>query len=264
MTTSATVFDQNVERWNQEQTQPWQRLKYKLVQAHLAQHLGQGQLNILDAGGGNGLDSIPFAAQGHRVEILDYSQEMLADAARQAAAAGAQARVGLHLGDVRQVARLWPAPQFDLVLCHNVIQYVDDLPGLLRDLVAALKLGGLMSIVSINRFSIPYRIAFPRGDLAEALAQLDARHQQAMLFDAAMTCYSAGEIMAMLASAGCAVEQDYGLRCVCDYWGDNALKADPAVFEQLEALEFAMADRHPYKLLGRYFQVIARKVQEAK
>src|SRR5258708_6160996 len=100
MATSAAVFDQNIARWDQEQNQPWQKLKYKLVQAHLARHLGQGELNILDAGGGNGLDSIPFAAQGHRVEILDYSKEMLADAGRQAAAAGAEDRVGLHFGDV--------------------------------------------------------------------------------------------------------------------------------------------------------------------
>ena len=259
MATSATVFDQNIERWDHEQRQPWQRLKYKLVQSHLVKHLGQGQRHILDAGGGNGVDSIPLAGQGHRVEIVDYSKEMLADAERRAAAAGVQARVGLHLGDVRQVSRLFPEAHFDLVLCHNVIQYVDDLPGLSQDLVAAVKPGGLISIVSINRYSIPYRIAFPRGDLAEALSQLDARRQQAILFDAAMTCYSAGEVMAMLTGAGCAIEHDYGLRCVCDYWGDNDLKADPAVFQQLEELEFAMADRHPYKLLARYFQVIARK-----
>jgi S-adenosylmethionine-dependent methyltransferase len=259
MPPSAAVFDQNIERWDQEQNQPWQKLKYRLVQAHLAKHLGQGQWHILDAGGGNGLDSIPFAARGHHVEILDYSKAMLADAERRAAAAGAEGRVSLHFGDVGEVARLWPAPQFDLVLCHNVIQYVDDLPRLLSDLVAALKPGGLISIVSINRYSIPFRIAFPRGDLAEALAQLDARRQRAILFDATMTCYSASEVMAMLVSAGCAIEQDYGLRCICDYWGDNDLKADPTVFKQLEELEFALAERHPYKLLARYFQVIARK-----
>jgi S-adenosylmethionine-dependent methyltransferase len=200
-----------------------------------------------------------LAAQGHRVEIVDYSKEMLADAGRRAAAAGLPERVGLHFGNVRQVSRLFPEAQFDLVLCHNVIQYVDDLPGLLNDLVASLKPGGLISIVSINRFSIPYRIVFPRGNLGEALAQLDARTQKAILFDATMTCYIASEITDLLVSAGCAIEQDYGLRCVCDYWGDNDLKADPAVFQQLEELEFAMADRHPYKLLARYFQVIARK-----
>jgi S-adenosylmethionine-dependent methyltransferase len=259
MPTAAAVFDQNIARWEQEQSQPWSRLKYDLVHAHLMKHLGQSPGHILDAGGGNGLDSIPFAEQGQRVEILDYSAEMLADAQRRAVAAGAMARVGLHLGDVRAVAQLWPAAQFDLILCHNVIQYVDDLPGLLGDLAAALKPGGLMSIVSINRLSIPYRMALPDGDLGEALVQLEARQQQARLFDALMRCYSADEIMGLLAEAGCRTEQDYGVRCVCDYWGDNERKADPAVFQQLEALELAMAERHPYKLLARYFQVIARK-----
>jgi S-adenosylmethionine-dependent methyltransferase len=259
MTTSATIFDQNIERWDHEQSQPWQKLKYKLVQAHLAKHMGLGQRHILDAGGGTGLESIPLAEQGHRVEIVDYSREMLAEAERHAAAAGVQDRVGLHLADVREAPRLFPKPQFDLVLCHNVIQYVDDVPGLLKQLVEALNPGGLISIVSINRYSIPFRIAMPRGDLGEALANLDARRQQAMLFDVTMNCCSASEVMEMLGSAGCTVEQDYGIRCICDYWGDNELKSDPVVFKQLEELEFALAVRHPYKLLARYFQVIARK-----
>jgi S-adenosylmethionine-dependent methyltransferase len=79
MSTSATTFDGNIARWKQEMNFPWGKLKYKLVQANLARHLGQNQLRILDAGGGNGLDSIPLAAQGHIVDIVDYSQEMLAD-----------------------------------------------------------------------------------------------------------------------------------------------------------------------------------------
>jgi S-adenosylmethionine-dependent methyltransferase len=259
MTTSAAIFDENIERWDHEQSQPWQKLKYKLGQAHLAKHMGKGQWHILDAGGGTGLESIPLAEQGHRVDIVDFSKEMLAEAERHAETAGVLDRVALHFGDVREVPRLFPDPQFDLVLCHNVIQYVDDLPGLLQELVAALKPDGLISIVSINRYSIPFRIAMPRGDLGEALANLDARRQQAIVFDAAMTCYVASEIAGMLAGAGCAVEQDYGIRCICDYWGDNDLKSDPAIFKQLEELEFALAERHPYKLLARYFQVIARK-----
>ena len=259
MATPATIFDQNIERWDHEQSQPWQKLKYKLVQAHLAKHMGPEPGRILDAGGGTGLESIPLAEQGHRVDIVDYSKEMLAGAERRAAAVGLQERVALHFANVREVPRLFPDPQFDLVLCHNVIQYVENLPGLLKELVAALKPGGLISIVSINRYSIPFRIAMPRGDLGEALANLDARRQTAILFDATMNCYSAGEIAELLGSAGCAVEQDYGIRCICDYWGDNDLKSDPATFRQLEELEFALAERHPYKLLARYFQVIARK-----
>jgi S-adenosylmethionine-dependent methyltransferase len=140
-------------------------------------------------------------------------------------------------------------------------------PALLRGLVAPLKTGGLISLLSINRYSIPYHLAFlPRDPslrsgqaLAEALAQIDARGMKANIFDATMTNYSADEIGAMLQDAGCVVEHDYGIRCMCDYWGDNERKADPAVFAQIEQLEFALADRYPYKLLARYFMVIARK-----
>ncbi|HEX7588285.1 MAG TPA: methyltransferase domain-containing protein, partial [Anaerolineae bacterium] len=44
----------------------------------------KGSLRFLDASGGNGLASIPFAAQGHHVTLLDYSTEMLAEARRNA------------------------------------------------------------------------------------------------------------------------------------------------------------------------------------
>ena len=64
----------------------------------------------------------------------------------------------------------------------------------------------------------------------------------------------------MLVSLGCAIEGDYGIRCMCDYWGDNERKSDPAIFEQIEELEFALTAKHPYKLLARNLQVIARKL----
>jgi S-adenosylmethionine-dependent methyltransferase len=259
MATSAATFDNNILRWAHEQGLPWQQLKYRLVQSNLAKHLRPGPLHVLDAGGGNGFDSIPLAQQGHEVEIVDYSTEMLAQAKRAAALTQTQERVRLNHADLRDVQDLFPEAQFDLVLCHNVLQYVDDALSLLKDLVAALKSGGLISVVGINRYSIAYRTAFAGGDLAQALMELDARSTRAIIFDLTLRAYSAEEVGEMLESAGCAVEQDYGVRCICDYWGDNDLKSDPTVFAQLEQLEFALTERHPYKLLARYFQVVARK-----
>ena len=52
---------------------------------------------------------------------------------------------------------------------------------------------------------------------------------------------------------------DYGIRCMFDYWGDNVRKSAPETIEQLRRLEFALTDRHPYKLLARYFQIVGRK-----
>jgi S-adenosylmethionine-dependent methyltransferase len=259
MTATADAFDSHLEQWIKEQEMPWGILKYKQTQANLAKHLGSGPLHILDAGGGNGLDSLPLARQGHLVEIVDYSEQMLADAVRRAAQADVQDRVVVHQANVQEVGRLFPTPQFDVVLCHNVLQYVEDVPALLSGLALPLKTGGLLSLISINRYSMPYQAAFFRGDLVEAFSQLDARQMRAVTFDTQMTNYSAEEIGDMLGRIDCQIEQDYGLRCMYDYWGDNERKFDPAIAEQLERLEFALMDRYPYKLLARYYQVIARK-----
>jgi S-adenosylmethionine-dependent methyltransferase len=260
MRTTANVFDTNIAQWTHEQGLPWQKLKYKLAQANLAKHLGPGPLHVLDAGGGNGFDSIPLAQQGHRVEIVDYSREMLAEARRTAALAQTQEKVTVHQADLRDVRQLFPGVQFDLVLCHNVLQYLEDAHALFKDLVASLKTGGVISVVSINRYSIAYRTAFPRGDLAQALNEIDAHSMQGKVFNTTLSAYSAVEIEEILKGEGCEIEQDYGIRCICDYWGDNELKSNPAVFQQLERLEFALTERHPYKLLARYYQVVAHKI----
>jgi S-adenosylmethionine-dependent methyltransferase len=259
MNTTPAVFDSHIEQWIEEQGKPWGILRYKQTQANLAKHLGSGPLRILDAGGGNGLDSIPLAAQGHCVEIVDYSAQMLDDAMRRAIQANLQDRIAVHQANVQDIGSLFPGSHFDVVLCHNVLQYVEDAPALLENLALSLKEGGLISVISINRYSLPYHAAFLRGDLAEALTQLDSRQMKAITFDTVMTNYSVEEIRDMLVSAGCQIEQDYGLRCLCDYWGDNERKLDPVIFKQLERLEFALMDRYPYKLLARYYQVIARK-----
>ena len=152
MATSASTFDNNISRWTQEQGLPWQQLKYRLVQSNLAKHLHPGPLYILDAGCGNGFDSIPLAQQGHNVEILDYSTEMLAQARPAAALTQAQEWIKLHHADLRDVDDLFPEAQFDLALCHNVVQYVDDTLRLLKDLVASLKPDGLISVVGIKLY----------------------------------------------------------------------------------------------------------------
>jgi S-adenosylmethionine-dependent methyltransferase len=74
MATTPTMFDKALPQWIAEQNQPWGRLKYQLAQANLARHIAAEPLQILDAGGRNGLDAL--AAQGHSVDLIDYSSEM--------------------------------------------------------------------------------------------------------------------------------------------------------------------------------------------
>jgi S-adenosylmethionine-dependent methyltransferase len=259
MSVSPNVFDAAIDNWKAEQALPWNRLKYDLVRANLLRHHGQDGGRVLDAGGGNGLDSVPLAERGFEVHIVDSSPAMLAEAERYAATLGVRDHVHLHHAALDDVASVVAGEPFDVVLCHNVIQYLPDVPPVLLTLAGLLRPGGLLSVVSLNRYSVPYKTAFFEGDLDKALSQLDVRTGRVYLFDAIATYYTAQEAGDLLREAGLAVEADYGIRCLGDYWGTNEQKLDPEIYARLARLEAALAERHPYKLLARFFQVVARK-----
>lgn len=259
MTTSSSVFDNNISVWKKEQEQPWQVLKYKLAKANIEKHLHTGNLQILDAGGGNGVDSLDFAKAGHCVHLVDYSKEMLGEALKIASSVKAEDKITTYQADIRELSSLFPDTKFDLILCHNVLQYVEDVSALVKTLVDLLKPDGLISLISINRYSIPYQRAFLHGDLQTALAEIGTREHHGYLFDTTLINYSAEEIAEMLKKANATIESDYGIRNIYDYWGDNEQKSDAEIQDQLERIEFALTDKYPYKLLARYYQIIARK-----
>ena len=132
-------------------------------------HLNQGPMTILDASGGNGLDSIPFAKLGHDVNIVDFSQEMLADIENESQKGNFQQHITTHLADIHDIADLFPENTFDLILCHNVLQYVQGIPAILENFTRLLKPDGLVSIISTNRYSKPFHAAFLENDLVKAL-----------------------------------------------------------------------------------------------
>jgi len=259
LTTTAQPFDANIANWKEYQDAPWGRLRYSIAHANLNRHLPQRPLNILDAGGGNGFDAIACATQGHMVTLVDFSTEMLTEARRTAEAHGVAERMTVHQADVAAIPTLFPEPVFDVALCHNIVQYVDDATELLRAVGHPLKRDGLLSLMSINPESETYRQALMQLDPAAALASLDATMGFAVAFGVPVHRRNAANMIELLESASYTVLKRYGIRCVTDYMPNNDIKSDPAFFARLEQLEYALSDRHPYSLLARFFQIVARK-----
>ncbi|HLF27660.1 MAG TPA: methyltransferase domain-containing protein [Anaerolineae bacterium] len=210
MPVTAQPFDANVPAWKEGQNAPWGRLRYNLTRANLSRHLPDRPLRILDAGGGNGLEAIEYAQQGHAVTLVDFSDGMLAEAHRVAEAQGVADRITFHRAELTSIPALFPEPGFDLALCHNVVQYVDDAAALLRAVCHPLKVDGLLSLIGINRYSELYRLALMRLDLAGALISLDATTAPTLTFGVPMRLYTIEELREPLHSAGCAVVGQYG------------------------------------------------------
>ena len=255
-------FDAGLPSWKTDQQQPWNRFGYELIEHNLKKHIpvDSRPLQILDAGGGNGHDSLRLARMNHRIELVDVSRQMLDDARANAALAGVTDRLHTHALDILGIDEHFAANEFDIVLCHNVIQFIDDVNPLLQALAGVLKPGGFLSLISTNQYSLPYQAAFLEQDLDKAFASLEPGDQYNPVFDVEVHEYRPDEIIDSLAAMGLKLEKHYGIRCLFNYWGTNELKEDSAVYAKLKKLEFELTERYPYYLTARQFQLIARKI----
>ncbi|QNM96434.1 bifunctional 2-polyprenyl-6-hydroxyphenol methylase/3-demethylubiquinol 3-O-methyltransferase UbiG [Chitinimonas koreensis] len=104
-------------------------------------------LRVLDVGCGGGLLSERFAALGCEVTGIDRSRPTL-DAARAHAE-----RAGLPIRYQEACAEALPfaAGEFDLVICCDVLEHVDDLDAVVAEIARVLKPGGLFFFDTINR-----------------------------------------------------------------------------------------------------------------
>jgi S-adenosylmethionine-dependent methyltransferase len=258
MTTTSGAFDSHLETWKREQQTPWQRVRRKVETCNLLRHIDPPGLKILDAGGGNGSPVVPLAQDGCQVVVADCSEAMVADGRQLMAEIGLDEMVSFVLTRLEDLSRVVQGQEFDVVLCHNVLEYVQSIPRVLRSILRPLKSQGMVSITCKNRYSIAYHHAFLGGDLRAARAALGAT-QTNTIFESPARAFAVDDIVRLLEGQGCVIQADYGLRCMIDYWADDERKRDPGTLAQLEEVEQALSPEYPYKLLARHFQVIARK-----
>jgi S-adenosylmethionine-dependent methyltransferase len=93
-----------------------------VVAARVAE-TGRPALDIVDVGGGTGGLAVQFAALGHSVTVVDPSPDALAAAQRRAAEAGA--RLTAVQGEAASLDSVAGPKAADLVICQNVMEYVD-------------------------------------------------------------------------------------------------------------------------------------------
>ncbi|MFD4371844.1 class I SAM-dependent methyltransferase [Streptomyces sp. NPDC058486] len=256
-------FDRAVAVWQEWQESPWGRLRYRIAEANLVRNaeaaLGGGPLRVLDLAGGDGGDAVRLAARGHHVTVVDHAPAMLAAAAERARAAGLAERVTCVEADVNRLPAHLADGAFDIALCHGLLPYTDDVRRTLAAALAPLRPGGLFSLIAINRHSQPLALAVRELDLPAALAALDSDRAGTRMFGSSLNLHTAEELTRHLTDLDCTDVRHYGIRTVCDHVTDDARKHEPAFYADLERLELALTDRHPYMHTARLLQLIGRR-----
>lgn len=253
------AFETGLPAWKQEQQTLASRLLYDLSAQHLNNVLVKKPLRILDAGGGNGSDSLTLAQQGHQIDLVDLSQSMLADLQQEARERNLADLITTHAMNIRKIPDYFADETFDVVLCHNVLQYIEDWESLLEVLLAPLKPGGVLSLITLNRYALPYQLAFLDNDLVHANRLAEIQHKSST-FATDITEYTAEELQSALEKQGAKPLMHYGLGCMYHHPKLHAgYEEDWQFYDQLHQLEMNLGQKSPYRDVARYLQLIVQK-----
>jgi len=205
-----------------------------------ARQTGRDGLDIVDAGGGTGGFAVPLACLGHRVTVVDPSPDSLAAAQRRAAEQGVP--IAAVQGDVTDLLGIAGESAADLILCHSVLEYVDDPAAALVTIARVLRPGATVSVLAAGALAATIHRALT-GHFDEA---------RRLLSDAAGGGHGSGPprrftltgLTGLIEKAGLRPGAAHGIRVFSDLVPSALVDFDPGAGEALLALEHAAAE-HP-------------------
>ena len=146
---------------------------------------------------------------------------------------------------------------FDVVICHNVLEYVEDSDGVLKQLVRVLKPEGILSVVKHN---LPGKVMFSAvlaDDPKAALELLNPDHTQDSPFGT-RNMYSNESLVSHLAKTTDLVET-YGIRAFFGLSSNNEIKYTEEWYRAMLELETRAATMEEYRRIAFFHHLVFQK-----
>ncbi len=214
-------------------------------------------MRILDAGGGQGQLALVLAKAGHRINLCDISEQMLQLAADRLTAEGLADRVSLQHASIQSLAEAVTRHQlepFDLVICHAVLEWVAEPQDLLLSLVQLTRPGGHLSLTYYNLNSLIYKNLL-RTNFKKIKKREFTGYRGSLTPTNPLPPFQVeGWLSALSLKPLCCS----GIRVFHDYiFNREDRERDP---ESLVEMELQFSRQEPYRSLGRYIHILARRV----
>ncbi|GAB2595510.1 methyltransferase [Streptomyces capparidis] len=219
---------------------------------------GRDALDVLDTGGGTGNFAVPVARLGHRVTVVDPSPDALFALERRAAEAGVAGLVRGVQGDAHGLLDVAERGAHDVVLCHGVLEYVDDPAEAVGNVVGALRATGTLSLLAANRNGavLARAIAGHFTEARHALTDTEGRWGEA---DPMPRRFTAESLTELVTTAGLEVASVHGVRVFADLVPGVLVDAEPGALEALLRLESAAAELPAFHSFATQLHVLAER-----
>lgn len=222
----------------------WERLFKKIVWKQLGDMEGK---KILDFGSGEGITANHFAEKND-VTAIEPSKEMLSNAWK-------DYEYTQIVGDVNALSA-FKNETFDMIICHNVLEYIDDKAAVVKALARVLKKDGIISIVKHNRAGRVMQMAVLLDDFEKANEILDGKDSTASKFGT-IRYYEDNDITKW--EPQITISDILGIRTFWDLQQNQQKHGDEAWQEKMLQLELRASQMREYKNIAFFHHILLKK-----
>lgn len=253
-------FESDAGRYAAYLETPEGRLRADLAFANLREFLrpDKDSLRALDLGCGTGATAVRLARSGLQVTLLDSSPAMLDFAQRAAQEACVTEKITVKLGDAARLTDLFPTESFDVILCHNLLEYVDDPQAVLCGATRLMRdSSAILSVLVRNRAGEVLKAAIQAGDLAQAENNVSAEWVQESLYGGRARLFTPDGLHAMLKTASLTIAAHRGVRVIADYLPPRISR--DTEYPRILELERKLGRPPEFAAVARYTHCLARR-----
>lgn len=223
---------------------PWERLLKRMVWQQLGDLQG---CRILDFGSGTGITASHYA-RCNDVLAIEPSEEAVRDRC-------CENLYEQLIGSTDQLEKL-ADESFDVILCHNVLEYAQDRENIIKEFARLLKPDGLLSIVKHNRAGRVMQMVVLLNDFDKANALLDGSDGSASQYGT-IRYYEDADIEKW--SAQWQTIQKLGIRTFWDLQQNQDIQQDADWQNRMLQMEMRVSEIEEYRKVAFFHHLIMRK-----
>lgn len=229
--------------------QPWGRIFYEMIYRQLDLP-NSPRLAVLDYGAGFCVTANHYAKY-HNVTAVEPNSEM-----RDLRIYGNEYTL---LSGGLELLKTIPNNSFDIVICHNVLEYVDRKSELLRELTRILKPNGKLSVVKHNLRGRIISEAVLQDNPKSALELLNNSFDNAQNMFGIRDTYDNNYLLDCADRLGLICENIFGIRAFFALSSNSKIKCTDEWYENMLKLEMQVSNIDEYKSIAFFNHFIFTK-----